>query len=229
MTREFREFLLAWSARVRSGAWFEAVMVVRETGGGRWGGLSLRRDSSRWKRATRAVAGCLLAILCVVLLAAPAGSGSLDENQLKAAYLYNFARYVEWPDSAHATASSALEIGVVGDGPVSELLKKTVIGKRVGERSLRVVNFKSSSQGRKSHILFVAGQHSGAELERTIANLKGTHVFVVAEAAGFAKRGGIANFIVADSRVRFAINQKAAEKAGLKVSSKLLRLAELVD
>ncbi|MBW2725170.1 MAG: YfiR family protein [Deltaproteobacteria bacterium] len=229
MTREFRELLLAWSARVGSGAWFEAVMAVRETGGGRLGELPLRRDVSRWQRAPRAVAACLLAILCVVSVAAPAGSGSLDENQLKAAYLYNFARYVEWPDSAHATPSSALEIGVVGDGPVSELLKKTVVGKRVGERSLRVVDLKSSSEGRKSHILFVAGKHSGAELERTIANLKGTHVFVVAETEGFAKRGGIANFIVADSRVRFAINKNAADKAGLKVSSKLLRLAELVD
>jgi len=108
-------------------------------------------------------------------------------------------------------------------------LKKTVIGKTVGNRSLRVIDLESSSQGRKSHILFVGGDRSTAELERTIDNLKGTHVFVVAEADGFAKRGGIANFIVADSRVRFAINKNAAKKAGLKVSSKLLRLAELVD
>jgi hypothetical protein len=165
----------------------------------------------------------------VGLVAAPAAAGSLDETQLKAAYLYNFARYVEWPDSAHATSSSALEIGVVGNARVTELLKKTVVGKTVGDRSLRIVNFRSSSEGRKSHILFVAGERSADELNQTIANLKGTHVFVVSDSPGFAKRGGIANFIVADSRVRFAINKGAAKTAGLKVSSKLLRLAELVD
>lgn len=59
--------------------------------------------------------------------------------------------------------------------------------------------------------------------------MEGTHVFVVADAAKFAERGGIANFIVSDSRVKFAINKRAAKNAGLKVSSKLLRLAELVD
>lgn len=201
-------------------------MAIREAGGGRWGERPLYRVFSRWKRA---VAGGLVGIISLLSIAGPAGSETLDENQLKAAYLYNFARYVEWPDSAHASPNSALEIGVVGSGAILALLKKTVVGKRVGERSLRVVGFKSPSEGRRSHILFVAGKHSAAELQQTIKDLKGTHVFVVAEASGFAKRGGIANFIVADNRVRFAINKNAANEAGLKVSSKLLRLAELVE
>lgn len=208
---------------------FGAFIVIGVTAGGRRGDLSSRRDYSRSKYASRLVAVFLLLIPWGVSFALPAGSETLDETQLKAAYLYNFARYVEWPDSAHASANSELEIGVIGDGRVLALLKKTVVGKTIGERGLRVVNFESSSQGRKSHILFVAGKRSAAELERTIQTLKGTHVFVVAEAEGFAERGGIANFIVADSRVRFAINKNAAREAGLKVSSKLLRLAELVD
>lgn len=177
----------------------------------------------------RAIASGLVSIISLLSITAPAGSETLDENQLKAAYLYNFARYVEWPDSAHASSNSALEIGVVGSSAIAALLKKTVVGKRVGGRSLRVVDFNSPSEGRRSHILFVAGEHSAAELRQTIEDLMGAHAFVVAEAAGFAKRGGIANFIVADNRVRFAINENAAKKAGLKVSSKLLRLAELVE
>lgn len=157
------------------------------------------------------------------------GSAGLDENQLKAAYLFNFARYVEWPSDAHTSPTSALKIGVIGGGTVSELLRKTVEGKTVGTRALQVIDFSSPSDARNSHILFVPGKRSADEIRKTISQLKGTHVFVVADASDFAKHGGIANFIVAESRVRFAINKGAADEAGLKVSSKLLRLAELVD
>lgn len=181
------------------------------------------------------LAGSLRAIalgaiaLCSLLQVTQASAGSLDENQLKAAYLYNFARYVEWPKDAHASSDSALEIGVVGSTAVSDLLKKTVKGKTIGDRNLKVVRFDSAVDAKTSHILFVAGDRSADELKAAIKGLAGTHVFVVADADGFAKDGGIANFIISDSRVKFAINENAAKKAGLKVSSKLLRLAELVD
>lgn len=190
----------------------------------------------RWAKAQRAMlAGSLRAIalgaiaLCSLLQVTQASAGSLDENQLKAAYLYNFARYVEWPKDAHASSDSALEIGVVGSTAVSDLLKKTVKGKTIGDRNLKVVRFDSAVDAKTSHILFVAGDRSADELKAAIKGLAGTHVFVVADADGFAKDGGIANFIISDSRVKFAINENAAKKAGLKVSSKLLRLAELVD
>lgn len=185
------------------------------------------RALTRPNTATR-VAGCI-ATLVFLAVSTAVGAAGLDENQLKAAYLFNFARYVEWPSTAHTSPTSALEIGVVGGGTVSDLLKKTVLGKKVRNRTLRVVNFKSSADARKSHILFVPGSLSAEELRRIIADLKGTHVFVVADSAKFAQFGGIANFIVAESRVRFAINENAAKSAGLKVSSKLLRLAELVE
>jgi hypothetical protein len=164
-----------------------------------------------------------------VLGSAPGGAAGLDENQVKAAYLFNFARYVEWPSGAHSSPTSALMIGVVGGGTVSDLLRKTVDGKTVGDRKLKVIEYASPSDARASHILFVPGARSVDQILKTIRDLKGTHVFAVADADGFAKHGGVANFIVAENRVRFAINKSAAEKAGLKVSSKLLRLADLVE
>lgn len=178
-----------------------------------------------------ALAAFLAASVLVLVgtLGGQARSEGLDENQLKAAYLYNFARYVEWPKASHESRGSSLEIGVVGGGPVSDLLKKTVVGKKVGDRELRVVDVLSHTDGRNSHILFIPGDSSADELKQVVEDLKGTHVFVVSDAETFAKRGGIANFIVSDSRVKFAINKGAATRAGLKVSSKLLRLAELVD
>lgn len=190
-----------------------------------------RRRSIRARRGVRTFSTCLLllALSGLHLLDATALAGGLDENQLKAAYLYNFARYVEWPGESHDSSGSALQIGVVGGGEVSDLLKKTVAGKTVGDRKLNVVDLPSYNDGRNSHILFIPGETSAVEMNRLLEDLKGTHVFVVADADGFAKRGGIANFIVSDSRVKFAINQDAATRAGLKVSSKLLRLAELVE
>lgn len=162
-------------------------------------------------------------------LAMGASAESLNADQLKAAYLFNFARYVEWPSEAHDSPKSSLRIGVVGSSAVSALLKKTVKGKSVGPRNLEVSELDAPAQGREHHILFVAGTLSPDEREDVLAELDGTPVFVVADDDSFAKRGGIANFFVADQRVRFAINKSAAERAGLKVSSKLLRLAELVE
>lgn len=200
------------------------------------GGSPLGAASVRWAKAHRAVAGVSLRAFALgsialfsLLASTQAASGSLDANQLKAAYLYNFARYVEWPKTAHASSDSALEIGVVGNTAISDLLEKTVKGKTIGDRNLRVVRFDSALDAKSSHILFVAGDRSEKELKAAIEGLAGTHVFVVADADGFAKDGGIANFIISDSRVKFAINKNAANRAGLKVSSKLLRLAELVD
>lgn len=196
--------------------------------------LKQRRDRDRPLRAAQATSlrtSFVVAsmILLVGLFGGQASSEGLNENQLKAAYLYNFARYVEWPEAAHESKRSSIEIGVVGGGPVLDLLKKTVVGKTVGDRTLRAVDVNSHNDGRTSHILFIPGDPSAAEQRQVVEDLKGTHVFVVGDGPDFAKRGGIANFIVSDSRVKFAINKGAAKRAGLKVSSKLLRLAELVE
>jgi len=183
---------------------------------------------------SRSVCGARCWIACAALVSlvaiGPAAyAESLNANQLKAAYLYNFARYVEWPGDAHASERSSLKIGVVGSSAVSALLKKTVQGKSVGSRGLEVVDFETASAGRESHILFVAGDLSSAELDETIEQLSGASVFVVADDGAFAEKGGVANFFIADQRVRFTLNKSAAARARLKVSSKLLRLAELVE
>lgn len=203
-------------------------MAIRRDFEGRLHGLSAHRGLSRCGARARVLGTCLLFAL-TVFASSPAGSEGLDENQVKAAYLFNFARYVEWPRSAFDSKSSSIEIGVVGGGTIFHLLKKTVVGKKVGNRTLRVLDFASPSEGRDSHILFVPGDADGSDLKQIVDDLEGTHAFVVADADGFAKKGGIANFIVSDQRVKFAINERAAKRAGLKVSSKLLRLAELVD
>ncbi len=189
-----------------------------------------RSRSCAWRVATSALVSALaLGLVSGIALARVANAEKLNADQLKAAYLYNFARYVEWPGDAHASGDSPVKIGVVGSSAVSSLLKKTVEGKSVGSRKLEVVELDAAAEGRDSHILFVAGELSADDLESTVSELSGTPVFVIADDENFARKGGVANFFVADQRVRFAINKGAAEKSRLKVSSKLLRLAELVD
>ncbi|MDP6977053.1 MAG: YfiR family protein [Myxococcota bacterium] len=191
-----------------------------------------RSRTRGWRRAAVAALAVFVAGSLVGVGASSTGvafADSLNADQLKAAYLFNFARYVEWPGDAHVSKTSALRIGVVGSEAVSDLLRKTVKGKSVGSRRLEVMDFEAASEGRETHILFVAGDLSSGDIDATLQELGGTSTFVVADDESFAKKGGTANFFMADQRVRFAINKAAVKQAGLKVSSKLLRLAELVD
>lgn len=211
--------------------WPEGSMAIRSDDLAQVRDIATGMGSSRKRRTLRSSAACLVALslLLLGLVTTRASAEGLDENQLKAAYLFNFARYVEWPKESHDSKGSSLEIGVVGGGAVSELLLNTVSGKKVGNRQLHGVDVRSHTDDRSSHILFIPGKFGADEQKQVVKDMEGTHVFVVADAAKFAERAGIANFIVSGSRLKFAINKRAAKNAGLKVNSKRLRLAELAD
>jgi len=164
--------------------------------------------------------------LCFALYAAPASAQS--EDQIKAAFLYNFARYVEWPDSAFASGSDAVRICMVGSGDFAAVVSKTVSGKSVGDRSVEVDTPANLAAASSCHILYVGDSFDGNPQE-VAASVEPASVFTVADREGFATGGGIANFIRTDNKVRFEINPGAAKKVGLKVSSRLLRLAKVVQ
>jgi hypothetical protein len=117
----------------------------------------------------RSSAACLIALslLLLGLVTTQAFAEGLDENQLKAAYLFNFARYVEWPKESHDSKGSSLEIGVVGGGAVSELLLKTVSGKKVGNRQLHGVDVRSHTDARSSHIFLSQGNRARTNRSRS--------------------------------------------------------------
>jgi hypothetical protein len=156
-----------------------------------------------------------------------ARAGGASEEQVKAAYLFNFARFVEWPDSAFASSGSPIVIGVIGDESFAGILDKTIAGKRVGDRAVRVEHHSGPETALRSHILFV--QSKEVSLLSEVADvMRGRAVFTVADDENFAAHGGVANFFRMDKKVRFAINESAARSAGLKVSSRLLRLAKVL-
>ena len=166
-----------------------------------------------------------------------------SKEEIEAAFLYNFAKFVEWPTNAFATASSPIVIGVLGNKDFAAIVDKTVrTSQPVNGRTFKVESYESSTEihsGRECHILFIncntGGTSSEAKremerLRKIITSLEGKSILTVSEDPGneFAKLGGIVNFYTENQKIRFQINPDAAKAANLKISSKLLNLAQIV-
>jgi len=169
---------------------------------------------------------CLMFAGSVLIHAAPAAEPIADEYQVKAAFLFNFAKFVEWPSEAFSDASAPLVITVFGDDPFNGSLE-AVKGKLVNNRRLTIRRVKDIQEIGKSNVLFV-GPSAKKELARILEALQGQSVLTVGEDGVFTQCGGIINFVKEDNRVRFEVNVSAAERAGLKISSRLLALARIV-
>ncbi len=161
-------------------------------------------------------------------LAAPQAAPAATEHEIKAAFLLNFAKFVEWPASAHPAADSPIRVGVLGDDPFGNVLDRTLKGRSVQGRSFVVERSKDPETLKSCHILFVAASEK-EWVKPILGALKGLPILTVGEAAGFAHARGVVNFVLQEKLVRFEINPDAAARAGLKVSSKLLQLARIVQ
>jgi hypothetical protein len=170
------------------------------------------------------------ALMLTVLLNVPLARGqssTAGEYQVKAAFLYNFAKFVDWPPSSFPNASTPLRICVLGQDPFGQELRDIAHGKTVNGRRLEVSNVTDLQQARSCHILFIASSEK-RQIKRLLESLRGADVLTVGDTKGFAEQGGMINFVVEDNRVQFEVSRKAAEQAGLKISSKLLSVAKLV-
>lgn len=167
----------------------------------------------------------LVACAAVFAMAVTVRGGALDEYQVKAAYLYNFAKFVEWPAAAFGAPDAPLVIGVYGDDPFGPALDalvrdKTVKGRRcVIRRSVRMRDL------RTSHVVFIGA--SPEPVAQALKELDGTSVLTVGEGPRLLDEGGIVAFSVEDGRVIFTIHVGAAARAHLSISSQLLRLARV--
>ncbi len=149
----------------------------------------------------------------------------VSEYQVKAAYLYNFAKFVEWPPQSFPTANSAFRFCVLNDESFAEELARTVMGKVVGGRAAEVIPVKNAGEARSCQIVFIsASETAPSEFIKTCAS----NVLTVGETNDFAKQGGMINFVMQNNRVQFQVNHRAAAEAGLRISSRLLSVAKLV-
>lgn len=155
----------------------------------------------------------------------------VSEYTVKAAYLFNFTKFTEWPDKAFAGADSPLVIGILGDDPFGSELDKAVEGKTVNGRGLKVKRFNGydGSQAaalRKCHVLFIAYSEKD-RLRDVLQALSGAPVLTVSEIEQFPVKDGMILFDQEGQKIVLQINPTAAEKAGLKISSKLLMVSKV--
>jgi hypothetical protein len=174
--------------------------------------------------------GALIApLLLAAALLAPAATAQTggSEVQIKAAFLYKFGGFVEWPAGAFASADSPFAIGVLGAGAVAAELERITAGRTVQDRpiSLRRVRRGESSGG--LHVLFV-GREEAARLPEILAAAQGEALLVVTESDNALAHGSVINFVAADEKVRFDVALPAAERGQLRISSRLLAVARKV-
>jgi hypothetical protein len=172
---------------------------------------------------------CTVPFLCMISnsIAVTAQTKAATEYQVKAAFLYNFAKFVDWPPSAFTDAKQPLDVCVYGRDPFGTALEDALLGKSIGERRVSLGRAMQFQDLVGCHVIFVSA--SVHEPAADLANrLKGRAVLLVGESEGFAASGGAIQFTIEDNRVHFVINPDAADRAGLKISSKLLALAKIV-
>lgn len=156
------------------------------------------------------------------------GADTPTEWEVKAAYLYNFARFVEWPESASQSADGAFVVGVLGPDPFGRVLDDTIAGKTIGGRPIAVRRLERIEEAGSVQILFLSAQQD-RDLTKVLRSLQGSPVLTVGDAEGLVQRGVILNFRIRDNRVRFEVNLAQAAEAHLRVSSQLLKLAIAVE
>ena len=164
--------------------------------------------------------------ICALLQPLAAGSKP-TEYDVKAAFLYQFTMFVEWPSSAFADSSSPFVIGVLGDDPFGHSLDDAVRGKDVSGRRIVIKRFSRLSELQNCQMLYVSTSE-GNRVSSVIDKTSGQNTLTVSDIERFAREGGVIELKTTDGRVGFEISTGAAKRSGLKISSKLLRLASSV-
>ncbi|MCI5055728.1 MAG: YfiR family protein [Flavobacteriales bacterium] len=170
-------------------------------------------------------------LLCVALssISKNTTAQSYTEREIKAAFICNFAKFVEWPSSRFATDTSAIIIGILGPDPFGPVIERIANNANVGFRKVRVVHYERSKEALDAHIVYLGGLTSPYSISQGVQPFAYKNVLTIGEAKGFCQKGGIINFTGEDVKYGFEINAKAAQRSGLKISAKLLKLAKIVE
>lgn len=175
--------------------------------------------------AARVARSCLIILAMGSSSVASAGQPPPGEYDVKAAFVYNFLKFIDWP-SRDTGDTASIRICIAGDlpgsGPLDRLDGQEVIGKELVVSHLARITDVAQCQ-----VLFIASSEA-RQLSTIMAAVKGSAILTIGDAEGFARRGVIINFIIQNKKVRFEINAEAARQAGLKISSKLMKLSSTV-
>jgi hypothetical protein len=165
--------------------------------------------------------------LAWLLFAPSRATAQFDDRQVKAAFVLNFLKFVTWP-AAPAAPDSPIEVVVLGADDLARALAQASTGQQIAGRAVVVRSIRKTGDiGDSPHLLFI-GASERDRLPVLLRQLEGRPVLTVGDAAGYGTAGVVLNFYTSDSRIRFEANTTAAARAGLQISSHLLRLARIV-
>jgi len=218
-------------------SWFSNVYADEASGKLKFAGHRAARFSlfpgiaTRHEQFLRQWAGLILLVMLLssvsFVSADLAQAQTANEYEVKAAFLYNFPKFVEWPPEALGNNGSPLVVGIIGDDPFGSAIDRIINGKSIAGHQFTIRRLKWGQNLRDCHILFVSSSEQ-KRLPQILESLKGASVLTVSEMDQFSQQGGIIGFVMEASKVRFEINTYAAEQAKLKISSRLLSLAKAV-
>ena len=202
-------------------------MPTSPTTSARYGRTSSWVSSSHacWRRLRCGAA--LVAIVSWMFCADPflyAQQPKATEFEVKAAYLYNFGRFVQWPDESGTDRTDSFQICVLGADPFGQALDATLAGGTIGGKSVMAKRISKPQEVNSCRILFISSSEE-SHLKDVLAALDKTRVLTVSDIPRFSERGGMIGFVQEGNRVRFDVNLDSAQGAGLTLSSELLRVA----
>jgi len=186
----------------------------------------------RGLRCSRATLGILFGLLGITLNFVPgqthAQPAASKEYQIKAAFLFNFAQFVEWPTNAFTSTDAPFSIGILGDDPFGKALDATVQGESVQNRKLTIQRSRRLEDLQNCQVIFISKSEK-SRLSEILPKLNARSILTVSELPGFAGSGGVINFYLEGAKVRFEINPAVAQRERLKISSQLLNLGKIIE
>ncbi len=189
---------------------------------------------SGYDKLRRLIPAVLITALCFVVTSTMPGNVSAqdremitDEYRIKAAFLYNFAKFVEWPAGAFKDNRSPLMICIVGKDPFGAALSE-IRDKTVGGRTIAVRHVRDTGEIENCHILFISESEKEIVAQHIARGVRNRAILSVGDTRGYAQKGVVINMIIVNSKVGFEINTDAAQRAGLIIHSQLLKLAKII-
>ena len=173
------------------------------------------------------LSGCALGLALWSLFAANwarAEQPHPTEPQIEAAYLYNFGKFVTWPNTSGVSTGEVFEICVLGKDPFGPILDATVAGESIGDKKITTRKISSLQEAAHCRVLFISSSEE-SRLKPVLAAAKSGGTLTVSDMPHFADKGGMIQFVPRDNRIRFEVNLPATEEAGLTLSSELLKVA----
>lgn len=171
-------------------------------------------------------------ILLLLIFVCPGTSwpqvNPVPSSEVKAVFLFNFANFVDWPSTSLLSPGEPFIIGVLGENPFGSYLEKSVLNEKKDGHPLVIKYFSNIEEAKNCRILFINLQ-SPEQLHHTLMAIKGLNILTVSDAPEFAKSGGMIRFFIVNNKVRFQVNMEAVKDANLVISSKMLRLAEVLN